>query len=202
VRRLILLRHGVTEWNQDRRFQGRQDVPLAPLGHVQAAATATYLATLRPSLLWCSDLTRARETAEHVASATGLTPLVDERLREIHVGDFQGLTHEEARARFGHGPWDYAAHNGESDAEVADRVCAPVKDAVAALGEGETGIVVFHGHAVRLAMIGFLGWPLELVSTLGALDNCGWVELAEVAPASASAHPWRLAGYNRVTPIS
>jgi len=201
VRRLILLRHGLTEWNQARRFQGHEDVPLAPLGHRQAAAAAAHLAALRPSLLWSSDLARARETAGYVAAATGLEPVLDERLREIHVGDYQGLTHDEARERFGPGPWDYAAHGGESNADLAARVSPRVAEAAGSLADGETGVLVCHGHAIRLAAIGFLGWPLEVVSTLGALDNCAWVELTDV-PAGPSGSTWRLITYNGVTPIS
>jgi probable phosphoglycerate mutase len=201
VRRLILLRHGVTEWNQERRFQGHADVPLTPLGRRQAAAAAAYLAPLEPSVLWCSDLGRALETARPLAEATGLVPVVDPRLREIHVGDFQGLTHDQARERYGPGPWDYAAHGGESNADLAARVVAPVEDAAAALDVDQTGIVVFHGHAIRIATVGLLGWPPMTVASLAALDNCGWVELVE-ASASSAAPTWRLAGYNRVTPIS
>ncbi|SFB71227.1 probable phosphoglycerate mutase [Nocardioides terrae] len=201
MRRLILLRHGVTEWNQDRRFQGHEDVPLAPRGRQQAAAAAAHLAALRPSLLWASDLSRARETAGYVAAETGLVPVLDDRLREIDVGDYQGLTHDEARERFGPGPWDYADHGGESNADLAARVCAPVEEAAAALADGATGILAFHGHAIRMATIGFLGWPLEVVSTLGALDNCAWVELTDV-PAGSSKSAWRLVAYNAVTPIS
>ena len=202
MRRLVLLRHGVTDWNLVPRFQGHADIPLSSTGRDQAAAAAAYLARLRPARLWSSDLRRASETASYVAAATGLEPVLDGRLREVDVGDFQGLTHDEARARFGPGPWDYGAHGGESNADLAARIVAPIRDAAAALAEGEVGVVVSHGHAIRLGAIGFLRWPVGTVATLAALGNCAWVELVE-APASASSPaPWRLAGYNVGAPIS
>jgi broad specificity phosphatase PhoE len=202
VKRLILLRHGVTEWNQRGRFQGHADVALTPLGQEQAASAAAALGPLEPTLVWSSDLARARATAEQVASATGLPITVDERLREIHVGDLQGLTHAEALERYGPGPWDYGAHGGESEDDVAARVVGAVKDAAAAVDEGGTGILVGHGHSIRIALVGFLGWPMDLASTLGALDNCGWVELTDVPAAWSAPAPWRLSAYNRTAPIS
>jgi probable phosphoglycerate mutase len=202
VRRLVLLRHGVTEWNQARRFQGQADVELTPLGHEQAARAAVALAPMRPTLVWTSDLARARATAEQVAAAAGAPVTLDERLREIHVGDFQGLTHGEVVERFGPGPWDYSDHGGESEDDVAARVVGAVKDAAAALDDGETGVLVCHGHAIRVALVGFLGWPTDSLATLGALDNCGWAELTD-APATWSAPaPWQLAAFNRTAPIS
>ncbi|MFT4263162.1 MAG: histidine phosphatase family protein [Nocardioides sp.] len=202
MRRLILLRHGVTEWNLARRFQGHADTPLSPRGHEQAAAAARDLAGLRPARLWSSDQARARETAEHVSRSTGLPVVVDQRLREIHVGDFQGITHDEARARYGAGPWDYAVHGGESDADVAIRAVAALRDVAATLADGETGVVVTHGHSIRVALVGFLGWPPATVSTLGPMENCGWVELNDLPASWSESAPWRLAAYNRVAPIS
>jgi broad specificity phosphatase PhoE len=202
VKRLVVLRHGVTAWNQDGRFQGQADVALTPLGHEQAARAAAALARLEPSLLWSSDLSRARATAEQVAVATGLPVTLDERLREIHVGDLQGLTHAEVVERHGPGPWDYGTLGGESEDELAARVVGALKDAAAALEEDGTGILVCHGHAIRVALIGFLGWPLDMLPTLGALDNCGWVELADVPATWSAPAPWRLSAYNRTAPIS
>ena len=80
-RRLVLLRHGRTEWNAGRRIQGHLDPPLDETGHEQARAAAPAVAALAPVVLLSSDLQRARQTAEYAARVTGLTPSYDERLR-------------------------------------------------------------------------------------------------------------------------
>jgi len=194
--RLLLLRHGLTPWNAERRFQGQVDIPLDPVGHRQAAAAASELARYGPVRLWCSDLSRARQTAEHVASATGLELVFDERLREIHVGSFEGRLYWEVRDEFGPEPWDYEPHGGESEKTLAARVAACLADLAATVGEDETAVVVSHGHALRAGTASFLG--LAPASVLGNLVNCGWIELTRPAPQAS----WKLAAYNRVAPIS
>ena len=97
-RRLVLLRHGQTTWNAQRRVQGQAESELDELGHRQAAAVAPVLAALQPTVLWSSDSVRARDTAAYVAKETGLEPVHDARLREYFVADRQGLTHEEYAA--------------------------------------------------------------------------------------------------------
>jgi broad specificity phosphatase PhoE len=90
--RLVLWRHGQTEWNVDNRFQGQADIPLDALGREQARLTAPVLAALGPTALFASDLSRTYETAQALAAVTGLAILTDKRLREIHVGSWEGLT--------------------------------------------------------------------------------------------------------------
>jgi broad specificity phosphatase PhoE len=107
VRRLVLLRHGRTAWNDAGRAQGHADVPLDDVGEVQAKTVAPVLAALSPVALWSSDLSRAAQTAAHVAAESGLTPVLDARLREFDIGPNRtGLTSEQYAARF---PEEYAA---------------------------------------------------------------------------------------------
>ncbi len=101
MRRLVLWRHGRTTWNAEHRFQGQTDVPLDEVGVDQARRAAMELATLEPSVIVSSDLIRARDTAAQLAALTGLEVGLDERLRETFAGDWQGLTREEIRARYG-----------------------------------------------------------------------------------------------------
>lgn len=93
---LILVRHGVTAWNRERRFQGSIDIALEPEGHIEAQLAAGRLAELaleRPvAALYCSGLVRARETAAPIARALGLPAVVESGLRERHYGSFEGLT--------------------------------------------------------------------------------------------------------------
>jgi glucosyl-3-phosphoglycerate phosphatase len=92
VRRLVLLRHGQTEYNATSRMQGQLDTDLSDLGRQQAAAAAEVLVTRQPSLIVSSDLRRALDTATTLGERCGLPVSVDIRLRETHLGDWQGLT--------------------------------------------------------------------------------------------------------------
>jgi len=202
MRRLLLLRHGLTAWNAEARWQGHADIELTEAGHLQAKAAAAAIAAYAPAYVVASDLRRAATTAEYVATACAVTATYDSRLREIHVGGFSGLTGAEVLERFGPGPYDHGHHGGESDAELLARFLPALREAVDRLGPGETGVVVSHGSSLRLGLCGFLGWPIETVATLGALDNCGWIILEERVSSTTSAAGWRLAAYNRVAPIS
>ena len=184
ARRLLLLRHGRTEWNHTRRAQGHADVGLDDVGHEQAQRAAALLAQLAPDRLWSSDLPRAVQTAEHVGRACGLEVELDPRLREFAAGERQGLTLEEALERWprvaeavGFGEQLREIPGAETEDEVWGRVVPAVREHLDALSPGETGIVVTHGAAMKLALCGVLGWPREIVGTLGVLDNCQWCSL-------------------------
>ncbi len=197
---LILLRHGRTAWNRERRVQGQLDAELDDTGREQAARVADVLKLLQPSLLWSSDLVRARDTAAYVAGATGLEPTYDARLREFDLGERQGLTHDEYAAiapeefeLFRQGYYDDAP-GAESVPDVRARMVAALTEMLDALGPHETGIAVTHGAAARVAVAAMLGWPDDAFHSLRALANCGWVVLGH--------HPdtghLRLGAYNRV----
>ena len=199
-RRLVLLRHGRTAWNHSKRVQGQLDVDLDDVGRAQAAEAASVLAKLAPARLWSSDLSRARETAEIVGSAAGREPFYDARLREFALGERQGMTHAEYAAadaaefeQFRRGNYD-AAPGAEPTAAVRTRMTEALRELLAALGPGETGIAVSHGAAIRVATGAMLGWPDDQFHTLRGLDNCAWVVLEE--------HPevaeLRLGAYNRL----
>ena len=106
-RRLVLLRHGQTAWNAERRAQGHADVELDDTGRAQAAAVAPYVAAMRPRYVWSSDLARARETGACVAAEAGLELRLDDRLREYHLGERTGLTMAEYAAAH---PDEYRAY--------------------------------------------------------------------------------------------
>ncbi|WP_435771647.1 histidine phosphatase family protein [Nocardioides sp. SYSU DS0651] len=199
-RRIVLLRHGRTEWNASSRIQGQSDVGLDDTGIEQARAAAPVIAALRPSLLVSSDLVRARQTADELVKETGLTASYDARLREFHLGDYQGLTHEELAAKspegydaFRRGAWD-AVPGAEPVAAVATRYVAALRDLDRALGPGETAVAVSHGASIRLGVVAFLGWPVGTAHDLRPLANCGRVELEE----RADTGEWALGGYNLV----
>nr|WP_237448379.1 histidine phosphatase family protein [Nocardioides flavescens] len=197
-----MLRHGRTAWNHAGRIQGHLEVPLDEIGLAQAERTAPVLAALGPSIVWCSDLARTRQTVAPLGATTGLEPRFDPRLREFGFGEREGLTHAEFRsahpeefARFREGEYD-AVPTAERTSAVAARMHEALTELLATLEPGQTGIAVSHGAAVRVAVGALLGWPDRLFHTLRGLDNCGWVVLRE--------HPehggLRLEAYNRVVP--
>ena len=112
TRKLVLVRHGRTDWNLAKRAQGHTDIPLDEVGHAQAQGMAPFVAALRPSRIWSSDLARASQTAAYVAALTGVTVEVDARLREYSVGERSGLTRVEFQERF---PREYAAWLAEDE---------------------------------------------------------------------------------------
>ena len=187
-RRLVLVRHGQTAWNAEGRAQGHTDVSLDDTGRAQAEEMSPVVAAYDPVLLVSSDLARARETAAFLEKATGLTASEDPRLREYDLGERTGLT----RAQFaeqladrngGEAAWDVHSHAEVAGAETADEVAARI---VPAMGEvldllevGQTAVVVLHGAALRIAIAGLLGWPLEASDGLAALHNCAWAVLED-----------------------
>jgi probable phosphoglycerate mutase len=200
VAELVLLRHGRTAWNHEKRVQGQLDAQLDDTGREQAGRVADVLKLLQPTRLWSSDLVRARDTAAYVAGATGLDPVLDPRLREFDLGERQGLTHDEYAAiapeefeLFRQGYFDDAP-GAESVADVRTRMVAALGEVLSSLGPAETGIVVTHGAAARVAIAAMLGWPDDAFHRLSALANCGWAVLGH----HQETGDLRLAAYNRV----
>jgi probable phosphoglycerate mutase len=208
ARTLVLLRHGRTAWNHAGRVQGQLEVDLDDVGRRQAEQVAAAMKDLRPSLLWCSDLARTRQTCAPVAAATGLEPTYDARLREFSFGERQGLTHAEYAAvdaaefeQFRRGRYD-ACPTAERTAAVEARMTSALRDLLDATAPGETAVAISHGAAIRVATGALLRWPEEQFHTLHGLDNCGWAVLQEVPAPVATADAddrldLRLAAYNR-----
>jgi glucosyl-3-phosphoglycerate phosphatase len=198
-RTLVLLRHGRTAWNHALRVQGQIDVDLDDEGRAQAARVAPVLAALEPALIWCSDLQRTRQTVAPLAAATGLPVTYDRRLREVHLGEREGLTHAEYAvlapeefAQFKRGVYDVAP-GAETTAQLRERTVAALRDLLAALAPGRTGVAVSHGGAIRVAVGALLGWPDDVFHSLRGLANTGWVVLAE----DTLGGRLRLLAYNR-----
>ena len=143
IRRLVMLRHGQTDFNLGSRMQGQLDTDLSELGRAQAVAAAEVLGKLQPLRIVSSDLRRAYDTAVMLGERTGLQVQVDQRLRETHLGDWQGLTHSEvdAEAPGARLAWredaTWAPHGGESRVDVAARSVPLVAELVS--GEPEWG---------------------------------------------------------------
>jgi glucosyl-3-phosphoglycerate phosphatase len=202
LRRVVLLRHGQTDYNVAGRMQGHLDSMLTAVGHEQAAAAAPVIAGLAPDRIISSDLRRAVDTAEVVGAACGLPVKFDSRLRETHLGSWQGFTvdeierdHPGAIAEWRSDP-TWAPPGGESRVAVVAR-SRPVVDELDtefadAPEESATALLVAHGGLIAGLVTGLLGLPTETWPSFGGLGNCRWAVLAR-----RTDHPrWRLAGYN------
>src|SRR5262249_54963464 len=137
IRRLLMLRHGQTDFNAGSRMQGQLDSALTELGRAQAAAAAAGLGKVQAVRVGASDLQWAYDTAVKLGECTGLQVRVDERLRETHLGEWQGLTHTEVdgQAPGARLTWrddaTWAPHGGESRVDVAARSVPLVAELVA-----------------------------------------------------------------------
>lgn len=153
---IFLARHGETEWNRVGRWQGKTDIPLSEVGRAQARTLAERLRDRGVTEIFTSDLSRARETAEIVAAALGVTRFsIEPRLRERGFGCFEGLTREECAERHAEAWTRYQAdrRSTPTDAEPQDSVVARMVAALTAVAESADRaghvLVVSHGAAIR-----------------------------------------------------
>jgi alpha-ribazole phosphatase len=196
--RLMLIRHGETDWNATLRYQGHANIPLNEQGRAQARKAGARLAHYGAAAIYTSDILRAAETAEIVGAATGLTPEPMPNLREIDVGQWEGLTPEELYRRF---PEHMAAFDrdpartvrlgGESYAQLQERALIALNDIHAAYPSDELVLAVSHGGTIRALLCHIIGLDLAHFGRLW-LDNGSLTELRH------GAHGWRLVRLNDV----
>jgi len=184
--RLVLVRHGETEWNRERRVQGWAPVPLADRGHEQAAALADRLADRAVDRLIASDLRRTLETARPIARAVGCELTTDRRWRERDFGVLQGLSYGElflghpeyTLSEVGYTAAEARPEGGESLLDQRERVLAAFDGLQESLGPDDTAVVVTHGGPLYHV----LGWVRGLDIRATILDqeqgNCAINELA------------------------
>ncbi|MEO3761177.1 glucosyl-3-phosphoglycerate phosphatase [Mycobacterium sp. B14F4] len=210
VRRLVMLRHGQTEYNAGSRMQGQLDTDLTDLGREQAVAAAEVLAKRQPLTIMSSDLRRALDTAVSLGERAGMPVLVDARLRETHLGEWQGLTHLEvdAVAPGARLAWRndsrWAPPGGESRVDVAVRSLPLVTELVAAQQEwgrddpDRPVVLVAHGGLIAALTAALLGLPVDNWPILGGMGNASWVQLSghSVPDAPAEDIRWRLDVWN------
>lgn len=177
--RVLLIRHGESQWNAVGRWQGHGGPGLSPRGRRQAKVVADVVAAAEPQvrLIASSDLPRTVETAEPTADVLGVSPVLDARLREIDVGWWSGLTTAEVAAK---DPEALAALEAGEDiprggAETAGALRARVVEAVdeiTATCDGGTVVVFSHGGPVRALVGHLLGLSVAQQRTLSGPDNC------------------------------
>ncbi len=184
-RQLLLLRHGRTAYNATGRFQGHADIPLDEVGAAQVARVAPLIAARKPAVVISSDSSRASATAAAVADLCRLDVTLDERLREIDVGGWSGLTLSEVAEAFPQEHHDWLSGNreqlrrggGETYAEVGFRAYECVRPLLDGPSE-ELVVAVTHGGTARSLIDLMLGLPVEARHILGGIPNAGWSRLA------------------------
>lgn len=186
VQRILFVRHGETDYNVAHRWQGQLDVPLNDTGRAQATALATYLAQTPIDLIYSSDLKRAFDTAKVVAMARKQSVIPEPRLREIHLGIFQGLTREQLREQY---PlelmqWDtndeFVVQGGESRRQLRERAAAAWEEITASAAK--TLLLLTHGGTMRVLLptivpeLGEERWrfPNTSITILERATNSRW----------------------------
>jgi probable phosphoglycerate mutase len=203
-RHLLLLRHGQSTWNADGRWQGQADPPLSALGEEQAREAAGRLVAGDFSRLVSSHLQRARRTAEILAEPLGLAVEIDPELREIDVGEWQGLTRDEIRARAPGALADWSEGRSESTpggelrADLTERARVSLLRAAAEASPGDRVLLVSHGALIR-NLDRLLGLQPQSIDNLsgrwyevddeGTLTPAGLVWLADPEDRIASPTP-------------
>ena len=178
---LILIRHGETDWNRQEIWQGQTDIPLNETGEQQALAMAQRLQDQGIQAIVSSDLRRAKRTAEVLGEMTNLPVLLDERLREINLGDWEGLHISAILAQYPDlfrrrelDPWRIAVPNGESALQVRSRALAAVAD-IQRRFRCQRVAVVSHGFLIAVLIAEFRPHPFgslwELVPGNGEIKE-------------------------------
>jgi len=178
--RVLLWRHGQTDWNMVNRFQGHSDIPLNNVGRYQVKHAAEILAGMNPTAIISSDLGRAQETAQALAKLVGLSVTTHEGLRETNGGLWEGKTGKENRAedfqnfiRWIDGEDNRAGTTGEKRSEVAARAVAVINKTLAEKSD-QLLIVATHGGTARCVLGNLLQLPLSHWGVIGGLSNASW----------------------------
>ena len=195
---LIFCRHGQSEGNRERRFGGHGPTPLTELGRAQARATGHALAGAGVDLIYCSDLSRALDTATLIGAELGLTPEATPALRERSVGEMTGLSFEEARLRY---PEAYAAMmrreadacppGGETYGQCRSRAVEFVEAAIARQ-RGARMLIVSHQLTLYQLLTHVFGvdGTQQRGKLILQIDNCALHRIDHVEPALW--HVWSL----------
>lgn len=197
--RFVLVRHGESQANQEKRFAGWLDTPLTGRGKEQAALTAEYLKTMHFDAAYGSDLVRAYETGlAAIQYHPGLNLIPDTRLREIDGGRWEGILFEDLNADWpeAYRLWRFEMHKsqcpeGENVHDLQKRICAELI-CLAEKHPGETVLIATHATPIRVMELIFRGLPME------EIGNVSWVPNASVTIVEYDEGKWNmtLRGYD------
>lgn len=188
VKNIYLIRHGETDWNRDKRFQGQTDVPLNQLGREQAAALVPFMQSLKIDCIFSSPLSRAYETAQIATEDLGIPIQKDSRLKETNIGEAEGLTFDAMEEKFGANGiqrWrsyeerdlDFKYPQGETKRQLMYRVREVVLEI--AQTQGRQNVAIFaHGMVMRALTFAFkqgVPWDHQLFGN-GSIHQFVWEE--------------------------
>ncbi len=174
---ILLIRHGVTDWNVAGRWQGHTDIPLNDDGRAQARKLARRLSDWPIRAIYTSDLHRAQETATWIAKRHNLRPIMDSNFRERNGGIFQGLTTEQLNSKYGD-IWRQTRYDGsappdgESMLEVGIRAYSSFEK-ISYAHIGETVAIVSHGGTLNILISHLIGLPLGKPASISLRGNTG-----------------------------
>lgn len=185
TRSLYLVRHGETTYNASGRMQGQLDTELSERGHAQARQAAESLADIRITRIVASDLSRAATTAGHIADRLGLEVTTDKRLRETHLGDWQGMARTEVDEQYpgARAQWRNDARwtppGGESRVDVSKRIRPVVDELMEEYSDWDEGgvLLVAHNGAISALACALLDLQVEQFPMLTSLKNTHWAKL-------------------------
>lgn len=170
-RRIYLIRHGLTIWNNEKRYQGHTDVKLSKEGIEQALAVQRRLASVKFEAVFSSDLSRAYETAKIVAEPHGLEVNVTPGIKEMNFGVWEGLTFPDLERKYPdlvkiwmERPQDLFIPQGESFLIVRERAQKTIANILKEYPLGNLAIVS-HGGTIAAVLTGLLGLPVEKMWT-------------------------------------
>lgn len=194
--RLLLIRHGETEWNATLRYQGHCAVPLNERGRDQARIAGERLARYGATALYASDIVRAAETATIIGTAIHCVPQTMPNLREIDVGQWEGLTPEELYRRypdhmreFERDPARTVRLGGESYAQLQDRALKALETIQSAHSSDDTIVAVSHGGTIRALLCHVIGLDLVYFGRM-------WLDNGSITELRYGTHGWRLLRLN------
>ncbi len=194
---LYLVRHGETESNKQKRYQGWTESPLSEKGLRQAENAGLFLSRMEVSAVYSSDLNRAVNTAQVIGAARGLKPKVTPLLREIHFGEWEGLTFEEIEKSWGHqisswldDPFHKAAPGGETLEKVCQRMRIFLEEVSGIHQDGDRLVAVSHGGSIRALLYNLLSLDLPSFWEI-RIDN------ASISLVRREGEQFKVAYYNR-----
>jgi broad specificity phosphatase PhoE len=194
--RILLIRHGETDWNATLKYQGHNTTPLNQQGREQAERVGKRLAAYPVAAIYTSDIVRAAETAQIIGEYVGMQPIVAAKMREIDVGKWEGLTpddlyrqYPEHMAEFDRDPANTVRLGGESYAQVQVRALEGLAEISAAHAQDDVVVVVSHGGTIRAMICDIIGLELRHFGRL-------WLDNGSISEIRTHHGKWRLVRMN------
>lgn len=206
---IFIFRHGETDWNRERRFQGHTDIALNNQGRIQALELRTLFSNLKPELILSSDLSRALETAKIVSEGLFVPIHISAALREARLGAPEGQLRDDIIRVYGEDQWqkwlsvdpihmDFAYPEGETKRENRDRAVNFISQEIQSRPDLKIVAVSTHGGTLRRVVHHCEGAPTEPI----LIPNCSLYHLEFIRPTKEQKEKWVFHGALNVDPNS